>query len=133
VIPQQIISTEADLKTELERVEQLGGEGLIVRKPDTVYSKGRSAEILKVKSFHDMEAVVIGHVEGRGRNRGRLGSLLVELPGSIRFKIGTGFTDAQRINPPPIGSVITFKYYGWYASGRPRFPVFLRIRSDASL
>lgn len=100
----------------------------MVRKADAPYSSGRSGTILKVKSFFDMEAVVVAHIEGKGRNKGRLGSLLVELPGNIRFKIGTGFTDAQRQNPPAVGSVITFKYYGFLESGIPRFASFLRVR-----
>jgi len=135
VIPQETIKDNGQLKTELQRVEQSGGEGLIVRNPDTLYAKGRSRDILKVKSFFDMEAVVIAHIEGKGRNRGRLGSLLVELPENtkVRFKIGTGFSDDERGNPPPVGSIITFKYYGFYASGIPRFPSFLRIRTDTSL
>ncbi len=135
VIPQKIIKDNGQLKTELQRVEKSGGEGLIVRKPDTLYAKGRSRDILKVKSFFDMEAVVIAHIEGKGRNRGRLGSLLVELPENkkVRFKIGTGFRDEERVNPPPVGSIITFKYYGFYQSGLPRFPSFLRIRTDTSL
>lgn len=133
IIAQKEIKDREQLKTELERVEKLGGEGLIVRKPASLYATGRSSEILKVKSFFDMEAVVIGHVEGKGRNRGRLGSLLVELPDKTRLKIGTGFSDAERIDPPSIGSVITFKYYGFYESGRPKFPSFMRIKTDSSL
>lgn len=89
----------------------------------------RSGDILKVKSYFDMEAVVIGHIAGAGRNKGRMGSLIVELPGTkIRFKIGTGFSDKEREIPPPIGSLVTFKYYGFYESGIPKFPSFLRIR-----
>jgi len=42
------------------------------------------------------------------------------------IKIGTGFSDAQRENPPEIGCIITFKYYGLTSKGNPRFPVFLR-------
>jgi DNA ligase-1 len=133
VIPQKTIKDKGELRTELQRVEKLGGEGLIVRKPDALYTSGRSREILKVKSFFDMEAVVIAHIGGKGRNRGRLGSLLVELPDKTRFKIGTGFSDEERINPPPVGSIITFKYYGFFESGCPRFPSFFRSRPDNSL
>lgn len=133
VIPQRPVRDRKELEAELKRVEALGGEGLIIRKPDALYTNGRSREILKVKSYADMEAVVIAHVEGTGRNRGRLGSLLVELPDKTRFKIGTGFSDAQRINPPPIGAGITFKYYGFYPSGKPKFPSFLRVRPDTGL
>jgi DNA ligase-1 len=58
-----------------------------------------------------------------------MGALLVELPESrLKFKIGTGFSDALRDNPPPIGSLITFKYYGFYQSGIPKFPSFVRSR-----
>lgn len=133
IIPQKTIKDKGQLKAELKRVEEMGGEGLIVRKPDALYTKGRSREILKVKSYLDMEAVVIAHIEGKGRNQGRLGSLLVELPDKTRFKIGTGFSDDERINPPPVDVIITFKYYGFYESGRPRFPSFLRIKPDNDL
>ena len=133
VIEQKTISSAGQLQSELQRVEQLGGEGLIVRKPEALYTAGRSSEILKVKTSYDREAVVIGHNPGKGRNQGRLGSLLVELPDKTRFKIGTGFSDKQRGNPPAIGSIVTFKYYGFFESGRPRFPSFIRIRPDVSL
>jgi len=87
--------------------------------------------VLKLKSFDDMEAVVVGHLGGEGKNAGRLGALLVELPkNKTRFKIGTGFSDAERENPPPVGSVITFKYYGLYKSGIPRFPSYMHQKID---
>jgi len=133
VILQKTIKDQGELRIELQRVEKLGGEGLIVRNPDALYTSGRSHEILKVKSFFDMEAVVIAHIGGKGRNQGRLGSLLVELPDKTRFKIGTGFSDEERSNPPPVGSIITFKYYGFFESGCPKFPSFFRIRTDNSL
>jgi len=135
IIPQKTVRNNAQLAQELQRVEEAGGEGLIVRKPDALYVKGHSRDILKVKSFFEMDAVVIAQIEGKGRNRGQLGSLLVELPENrkIRFKIGTGFSDEVRLNPPPEGSIITFKYYGFYKSGLPRFPSFLKIKPDFSL
>lgn len=130
VIPQKPVRNKDELQEELRRVEKLGGEGLIVRKPDAPYRKGRSNEILKVKSYRDMEAVVIAHLQGTGRNKDRLGSLLVELPDGIRCRIGTGFTDEEREHPPPVGATVTIKYYGFYRSGIPKFPSFLRIRED---
>jgi len=130
VIPQQLVSDRAALQRELARIERLGGEGLIVRDPDAPYLAGRRPEILKVKSYKDAEAVVVNHLPGQGQNSGQLGALLVELPDGSRFRIGTGFSVAQRRNPPPIGETITFKYYGHYRSGLPKFPVFLRIRHD---
>ncbi|MBZ0108018.1 MAG: hypothetical protein K8F52_05075 [Candidatus Scalindua rubra] len=48
----------------------------------------------------------------------------------IYNKIGTGFSDQERDNPPPIGSIVTFRYYGFYKSGIPKFASFLRIREE---
>ncbi len=138
VIPQKNITEISQLRDELHRMEQLSGEGLIIRNPDALYTIGRSSDILKVKNFYDMEAEVVAHIPGKGKHQGRLGSLLVEIPdkktnNNIRFKIGGGLSDAERNNPPPIGAIITFKYYGFYTSGIPRFPSFIRIRTDNSL
>jgi DNA ligase 1 len=130
VIEHRPVTGEGHLREELKRIEELGGEGLMLRKPGSLYAAGRSSDVLKVKSHDDMEAVVIAHLPGQGRNAGRMGSLLVELPDRTRFRLGTGFTDLIRDNPPPVGSLITFKHYGFYESGIPRFPSFLRIRRE---
>jgi len=128
VLKQEVCSGEAHLKKRLKAVEALGGEGLMLRRPESLYLAGRTHDLLKVKSFQDSEAVVVKHISGSGRNEGRLGALLVRLPNGIAFKIGSGFSDAERDNPPPIGSTITFKYYGFTHNGVPRFASFLRIR-----
>ncbi|MBN2233092.1 MAG: DNA ligase [Deltaproteobacteria bacterium] len=130
VIEQKPVADHAALAAELHRIEALGGEGLIVRQPDALYVAGRRPDILKVKSFFDDEARVVAHLPGEGRNRDRLGALLVERTDGVRFKIGTGFSDDERENPPPVGATITYKYYGTYESGLPRFPVFLRLRRE---
>lgn len=121
VIPQLPVRDAVHLQDELQRVLTRGGEGLIVREPDAIYVGGRSAQILKVKGFQDAEAVVVGHLPGQGRNLGRLGALLVELPNGLRFKIGTGFSDEERDDPPPLNETISFKYFGYHSSGIPRF------------
>lgn len=133
VIPQLAVRDQAQLQQELQRIEALGGEGLIVRQPDALYTAGRSSEILKVKNYQDAEALVVAHLPGKGRNEGRLGALLVALADGRQFKIGSGFSDAERELPPPVGATITFSYYGKYRSGIPRFPSFIRIRQDLDL
>lgn len=126
VIEHRPVGTADRLRWELERVEQGGGEGLILRKSDSPYTVGRSSDILKVKSYADREGVVVEQIFESEVNKVRLSSLLVELPESkIRFKIGTGFSDVVRLDPPPVGAMITFKYYGYYESGVPRFPSYL--------
>jgi DNA ligase-1 len=122
---------EAHLREELARVEALGGEGLMLRKPRSVYEVGRSSTLLKVKTFHDAEARVVDHVAGAGRHKGRLGALVVELGDGTRFNVGTGFSDAEREAPPEIGALITFRYQELSNAGVPRFPSFVGVRSDA--
>jgi DNA ligase-1 len=41
------------LREELARVEALGGEGLMLRQPGSVYEVGRSCTLLKIKTFHE--------------------------------------------------------------------------------
>ncbi len=118
------------LRAELARVEALGGEGLMLRMPASKYVQGRSSSLLKVKSFHDAEARVIRHVAGAGRHKGRLGALEVETAEGILFSVGTGFSDAEREVPPPIGAVITFRYQELSTGGVPRFPSYVGIRTD---
>lgn len=121
----------AHLKEELARVEALGGEGLMLRQPKSKYAVGRSTTLLKVKTFHDAEAKVIGHAPGTGKHKGRLGALVCELPTGVTFNVGTGFSDDEREDPPALGTVITFRYQELTDDGVPRFPSWVGVRLDA--
>jgi len=131
VLEQERCGGIGHLQTELARVESLGGEGLMLRQPGSQYEAGRSNTLLKIKSFHDAEGRVVEHLLGKGRHAGRLGAVVVELPSGLTFSVGTGFTDAQRRNPPPVGSIVTYRYQELTDRGVPRFPSFVRTRSDA--
>jgi DNA ligase-1 len=120
------------LREELRRVEALGGEGLMLRRPGSSYEVGRSHSLLKVKSFFDAEARVTGHQPGTGRHRGRLGALLVELQDGTKFAVGSGLSDAERDAPPPVGSIITFRYQELSDGGVPRFPTYVGVRHDVA-
>src|SRR5262249_8074571 len=91
------------LRSELERIEALGGEGLMLRQPGSLYASGRSPTLLKVKTFHTAEAVVIGHQPGEGRHKGRLGALVARVAGGSEFRIGPRLSAAPRARPPPPG------------------------------
>ncbi|MFO0841102.1 MAG: DNA ligase [Gemmataceae bacterium] len=121
------------LRAELDRVEQLGGEGLMLRQPGSLYCAGRSATLLKVKRFLDAEAVVVGLEPGKGKHKGKMGALSVKLPDGTLFSLGTGFSDAERANPPGLGAVVTFRYQELSDGGVPRFPSFVRVRADADI
>jgi DNA ligase-1 len=121
----------ADLQDQLRRVEAIGGEGLMLRQPGSIYEPHRSPTLLKVKRFHDAEAVVLAHLAGKGKHAGRLGALLVRLPDGTEFSIGTGFSDKERAAPPAPGSSITFRFQELTNGGVPRFASFVRIGAAA--
>lgn len=129
-VPQYLCKGTAHLLAERDRVVGLGGEGLMLRQPESTYETRRSPTLLKVKPHDDAEAKVIAHLPGKGKYAGKLGALRVEMGDGVEFSIGTGFTDAQRESPPPVGSVITYRFRGLTAKGLPRFPSFLRMRRD---
>lgn len=102
----------------------------MLRRPESAYVHGRSESLLKVKSFFDAEARVVGHEAGRGKHRGRLGALKVALKDGTEFKVGTGFSDAEREDPPAIGAIVTFRYQELTKGGVPRFPSYVGVRVD---
>ncbi len=128
VVPQRRLADRAALKRTFDEVVAGGGEGLMLHRADAHWVAGRSDALLKMTPWLDAEATVVGHVPGRGRQRGRLGALQVRMQDGRQFRLGSGFSDAQRTSPPAIGSEVTYRYRALTAQGVPRFPVFLRVR-----
>jgi DNA ligase-1 len=95
----------------------------------SLYKGRRSGDLLKVKAYEDAEAIVVRHIQGKGKFKNMLGAIVVEMPDTTRFKIGTGFSNEERKNPPPIGVAITYQFRGKTKNGIPRFASFLRIRN----
>ncbi len=124
------VANESVLEVQLERVIKQGGEGLMLHRGASLYRAGRNDDLLKLKPYDDAEARVIAHLPGKGKYTGMLGALLVETPDGMRFRLGSGFTDAQRRNPPAIGSLVTYRYRSLTSNGKPRFATFMRVREE---
>lgn len=147
-----------------ERAVGLGFEGIMLRSPSGKYKQGRSTMregyLLKVKRFEDDEAKLLGMEELMTNNNeqtidalgrkvrsqkkgglvpaGKLGSLIVHHKVFGDFKIGSGFTEEQRVNlwqqyqhnrNDFIGQLVKFKYQPSGVKDKPRFPVFLGFRN----
>ena len=131
-IVQQIKLQNHDaLMKHLKKVTDLGAEGLMLHKGSSQYRAKRSGDLLKVKPYQDAEAIVVEHIAGKGKYTNMLGAIRVILENGDTFKIGTGFSNAERQNPPKIGAVITYQFRGKTKNGIPRFASFLRERLDA--
>ena len=80
----------------LQAVCSHGAEGLMLRQPGSRYERVRSKSLLKVKTFMDAEAKVIGHTPGKNRLQGMLGALQLEMPCS-----GHTFEVRVHLSHPP--------------------------------
>ena len=126
-----------------EEIIAKGGEGAVVREPNAPYERKRSKNALKFKKFKDAECEVTAINKGSGKYANLAGSLTCKALGGkddkekagepkegTIFKIGSGLSDKNRQDPPKIGSVITYKFQNLTTNGKPRFPIFLRVRED---
>ena len=129
-VPQRRVANDAALQALLHRTVRAGGEGLMLHRGASLYRAGRSDDLIKLKTHEDTEARVIAHLPGKGRHAGRMGALLVEMPSGQRFRLGAGFSDADRESPPPVGSWVTYRFRGTHNGGLPRFASFVRARAD---
>ena len=142
IIKQVKVKDNAEFESFAEAVIAKGGEGAVVREPNVPYERKRSKNALKYKKFKDAECEVTAINAGTGKYAGLMGSVTCkvlsaagsnsdeQIASGVKFKIGSGFSDRDRANPPKIGSIITYKYQNLTAKGLPRFPVFLRVRED---
>ena len=126
ILKQTLIQDKQQLEMFLEEVTSHKGEGVVVRNPDTLYETGRLSSALKVKKYFDTECRVLKVLPGKGKYRSKMGSVLCQTDNGKQLKIGSGFKDKDRDNPPAIGSEITFKYYGFTKKGQFKYPVYLR-------
>lgn len=129
LVPQERIANRQALQAKLQQVVRDGGEGLMLHRADALWQTGRTDTLLKLKPQYDAEAKVIAHLSGKGKYKGMCGALLVESPDGQRFRLGSGMSDAQRRAPPPVGSVVTYRYRERTPKGLPRFASFLRVRA----
>ena len=129
-VEQRRVTGRQELEARMRAVVEAGGEGLMLHHRDARYRAGRSGQLLKLKPFDDAEARVVGHTPGRGKYTGMVGALVVERPDGLRFRIGSGLTDALRAEPPAVGTHVTYRFNGLTGNGVPRFPRFLRVRHE---
>lgn len=139
---QEVLSNDGHMDKILSHVMSLGGEGLMLRDPRSVWFPKRGSTLLKVKRLQDAEGLVVGYRWGEGKLNGLMGSLVVQFKGK-QFDL-SGFTDEERklsagtgepgepVRPDienrrfPRGSQVTFTYRELTDDGIPKEARFLR-------
>jgi DNA ligase 1 len=159
-----LLKNEKQLLAYEESILELGFEGIMLRNVNGLYKHGRSTLnegwLMKVKRFCDSEAVVVGWEELEHNHNaqersalglakrsshkinkvrgGVLGALVCQLPGGVRFNIGSGFTWDERVllwekREALKGQFVKYKYFAGGVKDKPRFPVFLGFRNAIDL
>jgi DNA ligase-1 len=130
LVVQDSVGAAQELPERLQSVVDQGGEGLVLHHWDALWQPGRSNAVRKLKPHADEEGRVLALIAGKGQFEGQMGALFLETPDKKRFTLGTGFSQADRRAPPPVGSWVTYRYRDRTPQGIPRFASFLRVRGE---
>ena len=133
IVDQTSVCRIPDMHEKFETIVSNGGEGLMLKNPASHYQFKRSGDLLKVKSFEEIECVVYECKEGLGKYQGMIGALCCKLPNGKSVDVGSGLNDGERtlLHEHFIGKTITVKYFEISKDGIPRFPIYKGIRHDA--
>jgi ATP-dependent DNA ligase len=127
------VKTTTDLATLANQYIDQGEEGLIVKVNTSLYQYKRSNDWLKLKKFHTIDVQVTGWNHGSGKNSQVVGHLNCRMNNDVRFNVGSGMSDDQRVefmtNTP---SIVEVAYQELTKDGKPRFVTFVRVRDDKS-
>lgn len=100
--PQVRLPVQTDAASEyferfLDYIMERGGEGLMLRKPESIWTPTRTWNLLKLKPWNDSEALVTGYTWGKGKLEGLMGAMIVEWHKGHgeKFEL-SGFTDKER-------------------------------------
>lgn len=99
-LPMQTDAAVQIILDELDRITSVGGEALMLRKPDSYWVPHRIKHLAKVKKFHDAEASVIGYrIAESGKIAGLIGALIVQW-GDKQFEL-SGMKHKERVLNTP--------------------------------
>ena len=126
------IKSKKHLEELFENITENKGEGIMLRKPNSLYEGKRSSTLLKYKTLFDTECKIVGYKPGTGKYAKKLGSFQCQLlsDNKTRFYV-SGMTDDIRDNyktTHPKGTIITVKYNDITKAGIPRHPRYMRKR-----
>ncbi len=95
------LGTDADEALAISR--ELGLEGVVAKRPDSVYQPGRRAHTwIKIKHLLAQEVVIIGWAPGESARARTIGALLMAVPDGDELtyvgRVGSGFTEKDLVD-----------------------------------
>ncbi len=128
VVPTYPVTTREQIYDLQREFIQQGYEGAMLRLPETPYEWGyRSKSLLKIKTFDDLEATVVGAREGDGKMAGCVIWLCQTTDGKdFECSMACPMDERARYwreRDQYIGRKLTVKHFGFTDSAVPRFPV----------
>lgn len=131
--PDVMLATQAPVDEDtLTTWMELGFEGAVAKRLESPYRPGkRSRDWWKIKPQSTAEAVVIGWEYGDGQSNTHLcGALQIRLL-ETGAETTTGWDGTPADADAMVGRTIEFKHHGISSkSGKPRHPVYWRLRPD---
>jgi DNA ligase-1 len=98
-LPNDRADAEAKMESFMDIVLAEGGEGVMLRQPNSIWTPERVKSLLKLKPFTDDSGTITGFVSGRqtdkgSKLRGLIGAVVLDYNGK-RLEL-SGFTDEER-------------------------------------
>lgn len=138
-----LTTEKEDIYAYYNKIVSEGGEGVILKNPDHVYECKRSKNWIKLKEVNDCDLIITGWYPGEGKREGFIGGFYCEdLSGTVKVKVGAGFTDQDlkdlSDNPDSqIGKVCAIQYNVIINDKNDNWslflPRFIEIRDDKEL
>ena len=145
VVWQQLVSSQEIINYHIDLAKKFGWEGCMLRK-NAPYKRGRTKDLLKIKSMQDAEYIVYGIEEGTATYNND-GHKVYDVVSAIKIlhkdnvvSVGSGLSKEQRLrwleHPEEIiGKTVTIQYFEETVdskTGKPslRFPVLKHVYED---
>lgn len=123
-----------------EKIKALGGEGVVVKRLEGRYQRGRHSDWRKYKTIREVTCIAIGYEPGKG-SRADIGAVLLamvdESTGKSVYvgKVGSGFTESEIRSlkgdlDKGVLPIVEIRVLGRTKTDKLRHPVYKGLRTD---
>jgi len=147
IAKQTVVKNDQHMDQVYQDIIKNGGEGIMLKDPNSPYEGKRSNFLLKYKPNFDAEGIIISYKPGQGKYQGILGGFIcrqlinhdtyMSIDEDENHVFSTsGMNDSVRKSyksTHPVGTIISYEHSGKTNKGKPRFARYSRIRTDITI